>query len=391
MLAGCGHALTSSLIPASPEGTRTLPLAGSGYKTIFSFDGKDGAGPDAELIDVKGTFYGVTDGGGTTDAGTFFKISPSGTEKTLYSFGSVAGDGTYPQFGPLVEIGGTFYGTTYFGGKSNFGTVFKITPAGSEKVLYSFKGGKDGRGPEAGLTVVKGVLYGTTTLGGTGTCASNEGCGTVYKVTTSGDETVLHSFKNGNDGAGPEGGLTYINGALYGTTESFGQYLNGTIFKISLTGSEKVIHQLGASNPDGSAPTGNLTAVNGVLYGTTKYGGSYGFGSGTSGTVFRVTTSGSEKVIHSFGASGDGAYPYYATLANVNGVLYGATNEGGASADGTVFKVTTGGGESVLYSFKGGKDGSAPRAGPIASNGKLYGGASAGGASGDGTIYTISP
>lgn len=329
-------------------------------------------------------------------AGSFFKITPAGVEKTLYAFGKTAGDATGPQFGRLVDVGGVFYGTTTFGGTHGFGAVFRVSPSGAEKVLHSFAGGKDGETPRAGLTAVNGTLYGTTALGGTGNCASGEGCGTVFKVTTAGKETVLYSFKSLGTGSGPEGALAFVGGALYGTVGAGGASGSGIVFKISLSGSVKVIYNFkGGFSKDGSDPTGDLTDVKGVLYGTTAYGGTYGSGTGTSGTVFRVTTSGAEKVIYSFKGSPDGGYPNFTSLANVNGTLYGTTCVGGTHSLGTIFKVKTSGGGSVLHSFAGGKDGAVGErvadAGPVALNGKLYGVAPAGGAANDGTVYSIAP
>ncbi|MBV9699970.1 MAG: hypothetical protein JO078_07580 [Candidatus Eremiobacteraeota bacterium] len=265
--------------------------------------------------------------------------------------------------------------------------MFRITPAGAEKVIYSFKGANDGANPEAGVIAVNGVLYGTTVSGG-GNCSGNF-CGTVFRVTTAGKETVLYRFKGGKDGIGPAGGLTYVKGKLYGTTNIGGAGGIGTVFEFSRT-HEKVLHTFeGTFSKDGHGPTGNLTDVKGVLYGTTTYGGAYGSGSGTSGTVYAIATSGAYKVIYSFKGP-DGGYPLYTTLVDVKGVLYGTTNLGGANNNGTVFAVTKAGGERVLHSFKGGKkDGAMPYGGPIPINGKLYGVASRGGTFNDGIIYVV--
>ncbi len=259
-------------------------------------------------------------------------------------------------------------------------------------------GGKDGQWPKAGLVAVNGTLYGTTSLGGTGKCASNEGCGTIFKITTSGKETVLYSFKGISTGDGPEGGLAYVGDALYGTAVEGGTpYDSGMVFRISLSGSLKVLYNFkGGAFGDGAGPIGSLTVVKGVLYGTTAYGGAYGNGTGTSGTVFRITTSGSEKILHSFRGSPDGGYPNFTSLAYLNGALYGTTCVGGTHSLGTIFKVTTSGGESVLHSFSGGKDGAIGErvadAGPAVLNGGLYGVTPAGGDKMNyGTAYSLGP
>lgn len=399
LLASCASALTSSPLPAVPSyDTALQPPGASSYKTIFRFNNTDGAYPSAGLTAYQGMLYGATPSGGAGRQGTFFKITPNGAEKTLYAFGKTSGGDSGPQFGPLVEVGGVFYGTTYQGGTHALGSVFRVSPSGTSKILHNFTGGKDGQWPKAGLVAVNGTLYGTTSLGGTGKCASNEGCGTVFKITTTGNETVLYSFKGISTGEGPEGGLAYVGGALYGTAVQGGTpYGSGIVFKISLSGSLKVIYNFkGGAFADGLGPTGNLAVVKGVLYGTTAYGGTYGNGTGTSGTLFRITTSGSEKILHSFKGSPDGGYPNFTSLAYLKGALYGTTCVGGTHSLGTIFKVTTSGGESVLHSFAGGKDGAIGErladAGPALLNGKLYGVTPAGGGKENyGTVYSLTP
>ena len=398
-LAGCARALTSSPLPAVYSyGAALQRPEASSYKTIFRFNNTDGAYPSAGLTAYKDVLYGATPAGGSGREGTFFSITPGGAERTLYTFGKVLAGDSGPQFGPLVEVNGVFYGTTYQGGAHALGSVFRVSPSGEEKILHSFMGGKDGQWPKAGLVAVNGTLYGTTSLGGSGQCASDEGCGTVFKITTSGKETVLYSFKGISTGDGPEGGLAYVGGALYGTAVQGGTpYDSGIVFKISLSGALKVIYDFkGGAFADGDGPTGNLTVVKGVMYGTTTYGGAYGNGTGTSGTVFRITTSGSEKILHSFKGGSDGGYPNFTSLAYLNGALYGTTGEGGTHSLGTIFKVTTSGGESLVHSFAGGKDGAIggrlADTGPSALNGKLYGATPSGGSSGNyGTVYSIVP
>jgi uncharacterized repeat protein (TIGR03803 family) len=207
---------------------------------LYSFAGKDGSTPLAGLVDLKGTLYGTTQNGGAIacggnqeGCGTVFSITTSGKETVLHSFGH-SGDGQYPNAG-LVDVNGMLYGTTSFGGagcgSSGCGTVFSITTSGKETVRHSFGSSGDGRNPEAGLVNVNGMLYGTTENGGTGSC-ENDGCGTVFSVATSGKETVLHRFGVDGDGALPEAGLTDIDGTLYGTTVSYGLNGFGTVFYI---------------------------------------------------------------------------------------------------------------------------------------------------------------
>jgi uncharacterized repeat protein (TIGR03803 family) len=165
-------------------------------------------------------------------------------------------------------------------------------------------------------------------------CFRGSTCGTVYKVTTSGAETVLYRFAGGSDGANPVAALTSVDGVLYGTTEAGGDSNNdGTVFEITTSGAESVLHTFGSGN-DGSKPQAGLTDVNGVLYGTTHNGGA----SNSYGTVFKITTSGVKSSVYHFGFN-DGAYPQ-AALTYLNGLLYGTTFEGGAHGEGTVFSVS---------------------------------------------------
>ena len=206
---------------ASNRGT-VFSITKSGSKTVLhSFGGSgDGAGPEGDLVNVDGTLYGTTsDGGGcvylSAGCGTVFSITPSGTETVLHRFAGGSSDGSDPVAG-LTNVSGTLYGTTAGGGPNGFGTVFKITTAGKEKVLYFFAGGTDGNDPSADLSNVNGTLYGTTSGGG----AHNYG--TVFQVTTSGVESVLYRFAGGTDGIGPQASLLDVNGALYSTTKDGG-------------------------------------------------------------------------------------------------------------------------------------------------------------------------
>lgn len=228
----------------------------------------------------------------------------------------------------LVALKGKLYGTTAAGGAyagSNYsgGTVFTVNMTTSkERVLHSFGNGSDGRYPLAGLVEVEGTLYGTTYQGGT----PYGGTGTVFSISTTGTEAVLHSFGQGSDGRDPAAALIAVNGTLYGTTQEGGAYTfnGGTVFSISTDGTnENVLHSFGNGN-DGSQPLAGLAVVKGRFYGTTYKGGAYG-----CGTVFRVNTSGNERVMHSFCEDyNDGINPAAAVI-EVSHVLYGTTYEGG--------------------------------------------------------------
>jgi uncharacterized repeat protein (TIGR03803 family) len=356
LLAGCGGGSGGPLSPWPLGVTAERTHSRLAYSLLYSFKGwpKDGEYPGAGLIDVNSTLYGTTFIGGrrcpkSQGCGTVFGFTKAGRESVLRNFDYGPG-GDYPTAG-LLNVNGTLYGTTYEGGESA-GEVYAMTTSGKETVLHSFNGSGDGAFPHAGLTDVDGTLYSTTVNGGAN-CGSSDGCGTIFKITTSGTETVIYSFKGGSgDGAYPYAGLVNVNGTLYGTTENGGGkgcYNHegcGTVFAVTASGKETVLHTFGGSE-DGHNPSAGLTDVKGTLYGTTYLGGAnYCSGIGC-GTVFAVTTSGTESVLHSFaGYPTDGELPQ-AGLLNVKGTLYGTTWWGGtvnsnkcADGCGTIFSLT---------------------------------------------------
>ncbi len=222
---------------------------------------------------------------GTQGDGTVFKVDTTGKETVLYSFGSAGGDGGIPIAGLVLDTQGNLYGTTYTGGTSGDGTVFKVDMTGKETVLHSFTDSPDGSEPYYAGVVrdAQGNLYGTTVYGGG---APPEG--TVFKVDTTGKETVLYSFAAMNgDGTHPKAGLVQdIHGNLYGTTYSGGAYGNGTVFKVDPTGKETVLYSFTGAKGDGAAPQAGLVLdMQGNLYGTTTTGGASGHG-----TVFKLAS-----------------------------------------------------------------------------------------------------
>jgi uncharacterized repeat protein (TIGR03803 family) len=350
---------------------------------LHSFSGSpDGQNPYAGVVLApNGTLFGTTPAGGAYNAGAIYSIK-SGTENVLQSF-YTGSDGETPYAG-LIDGVKRLYGTTTAGGVYNAGTVFSMTASGAETVLHSFGGGSgDGTAPLAALLNATSAVYGTTESGGA------SGRGTVFAIAkSSGRETLLHSFGGGSgDGANPEyGKLINLNGTMYGTTRSGGAYNHGTLYAITPSGAETVLHSFGGGSGDGASPYAGLVAVNGTLYGTTLNGGANG-----QGTVYSmtITPSGTETVLHSFGgSSGDGTNPYAGLLA-VNGTLYGTTSSGGANGQGTVYSITTYGTYSVLWSFGSQYDGATPRASLIKINGFLYGTTTQGGTYGDGTVFKL--
>jgi uncharacterized repeat protein (TIGR03803 family) len=407
-LAGCGSQLPIGAPGALPQNPALSVRINTNYKVVHSFGAvRDGSSPIAPLIDVGGTLYGTTYVGGKYNGGTVFSLTPRGVEKVLHNFGS-GSDGVKPN--GLIDVSGTLYGTTYEGGSytcyrdsygSGCGTVFSITLTGAEKVLHSFSGsarGGDGRFPAAPLINVNGTLYGTTSEGGA--YYSYYGGGTVFAITKAGTETVLHTFNVvSGDGQDPQAGLVYVNGTLYGTTSAGGaSYWGGTVFSVTLSGKERVLHSFGYG-ADGAIPAASLINVKGTLYGTTALGGTMGcHGYGFCGTIFSITPGGigTEKVLHGFLGKPDGGSPF-APLIEVKGTLYGTTVYGGVrfcsvgDSCGTVFSITPSGAEKVLHSFGGKSDGVYPDAAVTEVNGKLYGTTQNGGAFGLGTVFELTP
>ncbi|MGP8101884.1 MAG: choice-of-anchor tandem repeat GloVer-containing protein [Candidatus Cybelea sp.] len=390
VLASCSRAFsalpaesTSGISPLAPGS----PMAAS-FKTLYIFGGgTDGIEPEAPLIKAGSELYGTTALGGSRDNGSVFAIDESGKERVLYGFEG-GKDGSEPLAG-LLELNGKLYGTTRSGGhgaSGGNGTVFELNLAGTERVLHRFDGGTDGAYPYGGLIAVNGTLYGTTYAGGTG---DN---GTVFSVSTSGKERIIYRFTNTPDGRGPLAGLIVASGALYGTTAGGGRHTGGTVFEVSTSGDERVLYSFKGGR-DGEIPSAAVTVVNGVFYGTTVYGGTPG--SANYGTVFEVNDSGKERVVYRFQGGTDGISPFGSVVA-VGGMLYGTTYFGGYGSSGrgigTIFEVSTSGKELVLHRFMGGADGGNPAAGLLVAGGAFYGTTSQAGLSGpngDGTIFRI--
>jgi uncharacterized repeat protein (TIGR03803 family) len=279
-------------------------------------------------------------------------------------------DGLGPTAGVLPDSEGNLYGTTSGGGAAGNGTVYKVDSTGRETVLYSFTGGPDGGNPYAGvIRDPAGHLYGTTRFGGTANA------GVVYKLDTAGNPTVLYPFTGGDDGSGPIAGVIRDSaGNLYGTT-GYGGDMNcgvsvgcGVVYMLDTAGHQTVLHTF-MGGADGQLPVGLIRDSVGNLYGTTANGGS-----ACCGVVFRLDRSGHEKVLHAFTGGNDGGNPGAGVIRDSEGNLYGTTIAGGTDGFGVVYKLDTAGQETALYSFTGAADGGNPIAGVIRdSAGNLYG------------------
>jgi uncharacterized repeat protein (TIGR03803 family) len=412
----------------------------SGNETVlYNFTGgADGGNPEAGVIlDAAGNLYGTAAAGGAGFSGVVFKLDKSGKETVLHSFTGL--DGGVPVAGVVRDAAGNLYGTTYQGGSGFAGVVYQLDTAGHETVLHNFTGGADGGYPQAGLTRdSEGNLYGTCDSGGPGFA------GLVYKIDTTGNETVLYSFTGGADGGNVNAGVILDPaGNLYGVTTTGGSTSTGVIFKLDKSGVETVLYNFiggpAGNGVGGSFPfTGLVRDSTGNLYGTTQRGGAanlgvvyrldpsghetvlYGFigpvdgslpssgvvrdlagniygttslgGKANAGVVYRLDPAGHETLLHTFTGGADGAEPFAGLTLDRNGNLYGTTYQGGAFGYGVVYEIPAGGSEKVLYSFTGGPDGGNPVAGVIADlAGNLYGPASTGGQWNAGVIYKLDP
>ena len=366
-----------------------------GYKVLHTFSGQangDGAEPwPAFIRDGAGNLYGTTLVGGAKNWGTVFRIAPDGTETVLYSFcqSSNCADGQLPHAGLIIDKSGNLYGTATYGGDSKGqGVVFKLAADGTETVLYDFAGTPDdGQYPYGGLLMdKKGNLYGTTVGGG----PDNDG--TIFKLTPDGTETVLHSFTNSQaDGNEPEGSLiSDKDGNLYGTTSIGGSVDLGTVFKLTRDGTFTLLHSFTDFGGDGAHPNpGLIMDKAGNLYGTTWSGGTNSRGIG-----FKLAPGGAETILHSFpDASGDGQNPVGGLVMDKAGNLYGTTFEGGANGSGAIVKLAPDGAATVLYSFcqtQSCNNGAWPNANPILDkSGNLYGTTPVGGGDNFGVVFRI--
>jgi uncharacterized repeat protein (TIGR03803 family) len=387
------------------------------FTTLFSFNETDGASPMAPLIQAtNGNLYGSTtvgasgDGGncfGGLGCGEVFEISPTGKLTTLYDFcaESNCDDGSYPVAGLTQATNGNFYGSTYYGGGGvscgvGCGTVFELTPAGKLTTFYAFCAQEfcpDGANPSGGLVQATNQnFYGTASSWGP------EG-GTFFELTPAGTLTTLYNFCTAtfcDDGSGPTGTLVQVsNGSLYGITASGGHFSGGVVYEITTAGKPNTVYAFG-SKPhyaDGLNPSGSLIqATDGNFYGTTSRGGAYsncGHEEPGCGTVFKVTSAGKLTTLYSFCPQGncvDGQAPNGGVIQATDGNFYGTTVAGGTNGYGTVFKITPAGTLTTLHSFDS-TDGENPYGQLLqATNGKIYGTTSYGGPNGYGTVFSLS-
>ena len=346
---------------------------------VYSFTGAtDSESPAAALIQAgNGNFYGTTLGNFYPDYGSIFQVTPAGAFTTIYNFGGVTDSAT--PFAPLYQgADGNLYGTTY--GNLIFGTdgsVFYITPAGALTTVYNFTGGSDGANPASGLVQLgDGSFDGTTTGGG-----SNYG--TIFNAGVSTTESILVPFTSYNGASPTAPPVEGSDGNLYGVTSSGGENGHGSVYQLTPTGTLNSLYSFTGSD-DGSSPAGALVeGPDGSFYGATGSGGAQ-----AAGTIFKVTSAGALTTLYSLNGASDGGSPLGLFLAG-DGVLYGNSYSGGANGKGTFFRVTTAGVFTVLYSFTA-SDASGFQGGVVeGSDGSFWGTGSAGGANSFGGVYKV--
>lgn len=388
--------------------TAAVPAQAQTFQVLYSFTGgNDGGQPYGQpYVDKKGNVFGTTTSAGPNVAGTLWEVPAGGALEVLHGFSGA--DGRAPFSNLAVNSAGTMFGATYNGGIDSNGTVFSIDGNGNYSDLYNFVGEpNDGANSYGGAVLDQsGNLYGMTTYGGTGNI------GTVWTVTASGTESLLHSFTGGNDGDRPFYGNPYRDkhGNLFGTTNFGGGSCDcGTLFEVDNTGSFKVLHTFSGGN-DGANPIGTVLRDKHYIYGTAGGGGP-----NRDGTIWRYDLdSGKLKTLYSF-TSADGNFPTGGVACqlvnpkkaapacvpgqngNTQPVLYGTTPEGGANGVGTIWELDSSGAFHKLYDFGHFNgivylDGSDPMSPPfIDAKGNLYGTASTGGPDNSGTVWKFTP
>ncbi len=347
---------------------------GQTVANVLSFTGTTASENPAHVVLAQGRdgkLYGTTYG---LTYGSVFETTTLGGGGDLYAFDN--SDGANPIGGVTLGSDGNFYGTAAFGGSTNQGVLFKITPGGTYTILHEFLGGTDGADPFAQpILASDGNLYGTT-YGST--VAS-----TVYKYTPSGNFSTIYQFDQTHGGLVASPLIQGTDGNLYGNALDGGANNCGTLFKMSRAGVILSYYSL-RCGAGGSLPAGPLVqASDGNFYGVTSAGGAANLG-----TVFKWTQKGAFTILHQFSGTANGEFPVGLVQAT-DGNLYGATSSGGSTGDGVLFRMATTGTYSLLYSFQSGV-GQSPAAPPFQdTDGTLYGTVNQGGAYGFGGVYSL--
>lgn len=373
----------------------TLAQAQGSFTTLYNFTGgADGGAPWAGLTqDSSGNLYGTAilggfiDGGYNYNCGVVYQVNTAGTETVLYDFcpyGEYA-SGTNPLAPVTPGNAGNFYGTATHGGLIGYGTVFNLDSAGNQTVLYSFIDQSDGCFPSQAPVIDKaGNIYGSTS-----DFECSYGYGAIFKIDNAGNFTVVHSFTR-SDGAYPQYGRLTMDagGNIYGVTEYGGAFNKGALYKLSKSGELTVLHSF-KGGKDGCLPYGSVVRDgHGNLYGTTSY-----CGSKNDGTIWEVSEKGKETILHNFaGGTGDGCFPYGGVVRDSHDNLYGATYSCGAYGYyGTLYELNESGSLILLHSFNN-SDGAYPTGEVLlTASGTLAGTTYKGGTDKFGTAWSYAP
>lgn len=305
----------------------------TGHEAVLhTFDGTDGNYPFSGVaLDEAGNIYGSTCYGGPNQSGVIFKLDRAGNEKVLYTFTGGA-DGYCPAQGLLRDDRGNLFGITFSGGLNNAGVVFEVDRAGAFTVLYRFTGGADGNFPNGPLIRDwQGNLYGMTYNGGNLSDCGGQGCGVVFKLDRAGNESVLYSFTGGNDGGEPQAGVIRDEaGNLYGTASLGGAGGAGVVFKLETSGKETVLYNFTGGADGGTPSTDLIRDADDNLYSTTFSGGVAACSSNQDcGVVFKLDPTGKETILHTFAGGAAGGTAFSALARDMKGNLYGVTEDGG--------------------------------------------------------------
>ncbi len=350
-----------------------VPMHGQTYKVVVDFFNQLPslpAGGPAAAQGRDGNYYGTSVTGGTNDLGTVFKITPSGTLTTIYSFDGTVGE--YPFGGLTLGLDGNFYGTTNRGGSAGFGSIYQITPAGVVTSLHSFTNTGDGTNPAAAPVLGNdGNFYGTTSGVDVTTTEANS---TFYKITPVGALTTLHTFNPDTEGSSAASIILGADGSFYGGTSAGGANSWGTLFKVTPAGVFTLLHTF-SNAADGRQGATLAQATNGTFYGTAYLGGA-----DSNGVVFKMTPAGVFTKLHDLNGSTDGGGVTGNMLLGTDGNFYNVATYGGANNGGTIFKVSPAGVFTKVLDFGGANIGTVPGTGLIqATSGFFYGSTEEGG------------
>lgn len=360
-----------------------IELDGSGFQILYSLNGvtSDGRYPIGKLVESSpGVFIGLCAEGGTSGAGSIFKVTSDGEFEVLKSLQSPV-DGGFPKAGLSEGIDGKHYGATEFGGPDGFGTVYSIDENGTFEVLHNFNYDQDGGNAQSALTVYNSTLFGSAAAGG----ANN--FGTLFSFNPEETLQKLHDFSLPLNGSSPEG-LKNIDNKFYGITSTGGAFNTGVFYQISLDGEKIKLHDFDPEM-EGQNPNSDLfwSEENELFYGSTKFGGLM-----ESGSLYALSEDGNLTTLHFFEGEGQGEFPYASPILHSNGNFYGTTIAGGTFGDGVLYSLDAEGNYSVLFNFFGFFDGAAPESQLVETDdGLIYGLCSEGGSMNGGSLFQFDP